>query len=348
MKWIKYLIINIVLLIFLLIMIDPLIPYFTSQENGDPPRSIRLQEHYLNRVSNIKFNNQNVKLRTNNQGYIIGPSYNEKNLEDILFLGSSTTECFLVDEDKRFPYYSVELINKELGTNYNSLNGAIGASNLYHIFLNLITKTSYPNVPPEYVFLTVGVSDFGYLDKIGNYLDGPRGTLINNTITTFSFIKQIKDVFFPNLYSASKKLFEFSIPNNIQGGVDNYTNFGNSFLKENEALLFDQWEKILDLIISYCKINNINLIIMTEHNIDSLKEKTDYAKMRINNRDKLNTFLRQKAILNNLQLIDLDILFEKNKFFYMEDMAHLNTEGSIEVSRIIFKEFINKIANEKN
>ena len=87
---------------------------------------------------------------------------------------------------------------------------------------------------------------------------------------------------------------------------------------------------------------------MTEHNIDSLKEKTDYAVMRINNRDNLNTFLRQKAFLNNIPLIDLDILFEKNKFFYMEDMAHLNTEGSIEVSRIIFKEFINKIVNEKN
>lgn len=349
LRWIKTITINLLILSIILIFLDPFIPHFSSQKNGETPRLIRLQEHYLNRVSNFKFEENNILFRTNKDGFIIGGNYNDNASENILFLGSSTTECFLVNEDKRFPYYSVELINNKLGTNFNSLNGALGSTNLYHNFLNLLIKTSYPNPTPKYVFLTVGVSDFGYLDQIGNYLDGPRGILISNTPSLFSILKTIKDLFFSNLYMASKKLFEFSIPSNIQGGVDNFVSYSNNnFLVENEEKLYKQWENILDLIISYCKINQINLILLTEHNIDVYKEKTKYSIIRFKNREKINKIIRRKSILNNLKLIDLDLDLEKKIEYYQPDMSHLNDSGSIEVSKIISRNFITIFKNEIN
>ena len=348
LNWIKIISLNIGVIIVLLAILDPLIPILTSQKNGAMPRSLRLQEHNLNRTSIIKQEQRKISFRTNKNGFIIGDDYNDKFENSILFLGSSTTECFLVDEDKRFPFHSVKLINEKLNTNFTSLNGAIGANNLFHIYLNLISKTFYPNKKPNYVFITVGVSDFGYLDAVGNYLEGPRSIILeNNELTFFKFLKTTKDFIFPNLYLASKKLFEFKIPSNIQGGVDNYTGYKKSFLKENQDLLINQWENLLDMIISFCKIHTMNLIFLTEHNIDSLKENNNYSILRKENRIKLNSILRIKSKLNQIPLIDLDSLMEKDETLYFNDKAHLNNKGSLKASKIISDTFIKFFLNEE-
>ena len=72
---------------------------------------VKPSKEMVNSVKNLK--NKKYRLRTNNNGFIVGPEWknNKDVITDIIFVGGSTTECMYVEEINRFPYLLSKLIN---------------------------------------------------------------------------------------------------------------------------------------------------------------------------------------------------------------------------------------------
>ena len=94
----------------------------------------------VNSVKNLK--NKKYRLRTNNNGFIVGPEWknNKDVITDIIFVGGSTTECMYVEEINRFPYLLSKLIKKKNGSNLNILNGGVAGNHSVHSLINLIAN----------------------------------------------------------------------------------------------------------------------------------------------------------------------------------------------------------------
>jgi hypothetical protein len=338
LSWIKVLLFNFLAIIIILAIVDPFIPYLTKQKNGQNVRSIRLQEHKPNLDYILKQDGLRFKVRTDENGYIVGPGLLKKNQHiDYLFVGSSTTECLLVNEENRIPFKAIELINKKLNTDYNSLNGGIGSNNLSHIYLSLLAKNEKVDI--KNLVLIAGTADFGYLNLTGNYYDGPRGNLIENKMIFFNLLKLTKDTFFSNFYIFLRGILDFRIKT-LHGGPDDYEKFReNNFLETSYNIVADKYIKQLELIKEYCRINDINFYILSEFYSGKKVEETFDINMY---RDSIGKILEDFSTKNEIKYFDLYKTFPKEKK-YFSDGFHLNDQGSILASEFISSFILNNM-----
>ncbi len=319
---IKIISINIFLLFCLLIIVDRIIPKITNQISGIE-RYVNIREHDPFSSYQVKADTTNVLINIDKNGFIIGDEEPNSDEIDYIFVGGSTTECFYVSENKRFPFLSIKLLNEKVGGNSYGFNAGLGGNNLMHSYIVLITKLL--ELKPKNIILMNAINDFSYLLSNEDYFKGPRAILNSNKISLFSFLKKIKDNLFPNIYRSIRSVLMINRLGQIPGGPD--TGFGDKNFSYEKNL--SDYSKILDLFIQTCKTYNINLILMTQFNY--LQNVTPEEYLEYN---KYNQKIREKSVLNNLKLIDLDSLIPKN-LNIMSDGLHLNNKGSILVSKII-------------
>lgn len=359
LSWIKLIFINsIILLIILLIVENFLIDIpLTTQIQLYNSRSIYLREHIPN--SNQKFDNlwlsenfehaifkPSTLIKTDEEGYILGPNNIEEYEKTIFFLGGSTTECLYVDYDNRFPF----LVQRNL-KNYKikTINGGVGGQNSKQGFLSFITKGIKTN--PDFLVLMFNINDISLLTKTGSYDSGvPGRSLIIDkkhikSSSMIDIIRSLKNKTFPKIW--------FFIRKNILGyenyliANDEFEGFRNKKFEENYVL--DLFKKSILNYVMYCKINNIHLVLMTQfNNIENKSEVflKEFSKSKnsysvdefVDIYSKSNELIKEIAKDFSVSFIDLNKLIPK-KGESIFDTVHLTDEGSILVSDIISDKF---------
>lgn len=136
-----------------------------------PDRVVRLRmqhdntDHVLDR-SAIDGNEPQTRLRTNERGYIQpAPPFSSGDVT-VAFLGGSTTECIVVQEELRFPALTAELL-KERGARINALNAA-RAGNTLHDSINVLFNHVLLD-KPDVVVIMHATNDIGVLRRDPNY-----------------------------------------------------------------------------------------------------------------------------------------------------------------------------------
>lgn len=360
-KAIKLIFINIGILIFLLILVENfLIPDSLSAKiQLSDNRYIKLYEHKQNQTQIFDNYNWSVffetaKHKKNNifstdiDGYIVGPNTVEDYDKLIYFTGGSTVECMYVDEDKRFPYRVQENLNN-LGEKVKTINAGVGGTNSYHGYLSLITKGM--KVKPDVILFMYNGNDISLLSKTGSYHSAPvQRKLIydnkNKELHTkhrgiFGTLRRIKDSLFPKLWRLIREnILGFDI---LKYPEDEFKNYRN--LNPKNADILDNYRKSIQNYISFCKTNNIRLILMSQFNRIENKSKVfveDYNKFHqsksadefISLYKKANSIISEISSVNNIEFIDLNNLVPKTPD-YIYDMIHLTDKGSLLVSEII-------------
>jgi len=327
----KTILINLLILSLLLIITDRLIPLVSKQNSGDNDRYISLREHNPNMDVYINSNERKIRIRTDQNGFILGPNQeNNKNL-DFIFIGGSTTESFFVDEDKRFPYLSVKMLNDELNTNFKSINAGLSGNNLYHSYINLISKVI--NLKPKYIILMHAVNDYSYLKQYPSYFDGPRRPIMDNKITIYNFFKNLKDYLIPNIYTSLRSVFLMSSLGSIPGGPDD--------LQQNKGAEnpIQDFEILLRTFVLTSLEYGIEPVLMTQFNNYEAEQILD--SVVLSDYNEFNNSIRKISRELDINLIDLESAVPKTSdLFY--DGAHLNNKGSTLVSETI-KDFFIKI-----
>jgi len=325
--WIKIIFINLLVLFFILCFFDRLIPLITDQKSGIA-RTVNIREHNPSSSYHVKVDIGKVDINTDKNGFILGNTKPINNEIDYVFVGGSTTECFNVDESKRFPFLSIKLLNNKTGKSSYGFNASYGGNNLMHSYIVLLTKLLV--LKPKNIVLMHAVNDFAYLLKNEDYFHGPRALLNNPEINLFSSLKKIKDNLFPNIYRSLRSISMMQFLGRIPGSPYAYSNH-KIFAPEDNL---NKHSKILDLFIETCEIYNINLILMTQFNNLNNISQNEYLLYKSYNQQ-----IRNKAESNNIQLIDLDSLVPKN-FEMMYDGIHLTNKGSILVSQLVAKSLL--------
>ncbi len=152
--------------------------FFMPRASGAPSflgRSVVLKEYAPN--GDYRFeqeptnprNERHYRLRTEQNGFIIGPGDVGRTDRpiDILFIGDSTTAAVYADEDARFAYRVGQLLQSANGSPVYSLNGGAPGASTLDSFFALLAKAIA--LKPRYVVLMHGINDMTQLVQTGSY-----------------------------------------------------------------------------------------------------------------------------------------------------------------------------------
>jgi lysophospholipase L1-like esterase len=302
-------------------------------------RAIRLKENYPNSdyiISGSKAGKKDVRYRTDNNAYVY-PSAIHKNPDiKIFFIGGSSVECRLVDEDKRFPYYSGRLLEKLTGKKINSYNSGVSGNNSLHS-INILINKILPE-KPDYVVFMHNINDVSTLLHAGTYWNKNkyRSPIINfkENILTYdvclpknkfvkNFIPYISLVMFPTTFESECE----EINNNDEWAE-------NSESAHIDTVEFmSEFKKNITTFILICKIRNITPIIMTQASNFGFDSKNNSLLSQYLH-GKFNDIIRETAKETDVMLIDLAKEFSDKKYYFF-DQIHYNDSGSIAVSKFI-------------
>ncbi len=320
-------------------------------------------DNYMQVVDHLE--QKKYRIRTSNDGFIIGPNnLNHNDSVDIIFYGGSTTECLYVDEEKRFPYLVQETLNKNLEKNIQVYNSGVSAKNSYQSLIDFISKGL--KYKPKTVVFMHAINDQVILEMTNSYFIGPDSRIpinffkdkFNQEFDNNKKSKYLRNMF-PNIYFLSTRILE-KLKNNDQNVNDEWADYRNNDIIDKDKLFYN-YETSIRTFINVAKANNVNVILMTQFNridFDNLKilEKQNNARYRnigfkrdLNDMifiySELNNIVRKISYEKNIDLIDLDKLVPKtSKYIY--DPVHLNTDGSIFVSKIISDHLIKNYYNK--
>ena len=308
-------------------------------------RFIRLKEH---KPSFSGFIGSGKRLfRTDENGFIMPSRIHEKSDLSIVFLGGSTTECKAVSEDNRFPYLVGRLIERDTGLKVNSYNSGVASSDSLHSIDILLNKVI--PIGPDKVVMMHNINDLNILLYEGTYWNNnPTRThlvVLDLKPSVRGILKQMKDLLFPNLYSALYVTFH------PKSELDEFSHIRGKRIDIDRSYLVDEFKKNLLLFINICKARNIAPVLMTQPN--RFKDDPDQkladsmSKLRVENGitykaykeiyDSFNEAIRKAGADNGVLVIDLDKEVPKEKE-YMYDVVHLNDYGSRFVAGIISRE----------
>jgi len=292
---------------------------------------------------------KNYLLRVDENGFIM-PSEKYSNPDiSLVFLGDSVTAELLVDEDKRFPYLSGVLLEKELGVKINSFNASRTANNTLNT-LDVLLNKIIP-MKPDIAIIMHNNNDVAIMLYEKTYWnDSPTRRLIfdiNEYILNNSF-KIIRDKFIPNvsreLRLAGARLRTLLRTRGIDKSNDEFAKMRKTKVNYNTSEMVEQFEMNLQTFITICKIRKIIPVLMTMASrftenpdkaiIDRFKgvgvSYQEYKHLF----ELFNDSIRKKALENDILLIDLAAAIPQEKK-YIYDVIHYNDYGSIKAAEII-------------
>ena len=334
------------------------------------PRTIAFREHspnfdikmmpdngYIEQTQGLE--QKEYRLRTNNQGFIIGERDTVKKSDavDIIFFGGSTTECKYVEEDKRFPYLVADKLEKKDGLPLQTLNGGVSGNNTINSILNSIVKGL--EIKPKFMVLMHAINDVALISKEQTYWRGPKskvfineGKIIQDPKFIYSLFKQVKEILIPNIWLQIRHVVSAKIDDASDDEWASSRNKPKANYSDVEQVLTEDFSSALKSFVAVSRAWGIEPILMTQFNRILISDsfiRTQYEKLNqplsydefVKLYSVANELIRKIAKDEQVFLIDLDKeLTGNNKYIY--DAVHLNTQGSSVVAEYIANEMAKK------
>lgn len=317
--------------------------------------SVYPPDHVMETVQDLEY--KEYRLRTDPNGFIIG----EDDLNhfgepiDILFFGGSTTECFFVEEDKRFPYLSGRLMSEKYGERISVRNAGLMGKNTLYSTMDLLVRGTQTD--PKIVVLLHNINDLVQLLYVKGYFDGPdtRRLIsepepeVKRGLVTRVW-ERVKNSLFPNIYREISETFftEETTVDEWEGWRDNV----NVDIEDVKS----QFRSALKSFVSISRSYGYEVVLMTQFN--RLVEGEEYIRQGYYSAQvaglshsqffgyyhEFNQVIRDVSIEMDTELIDLAVEIPSTRE-YMYDGVHLNTAGSILASEIIAESILELYSN---
>lgn len=357
----KYALIVAINLLIFLILLKIADTFFEQEETGFqfqhkelvlteyPPNadySVVPTEAIMREVDTLE--KKEYRLRSDSNGFIIGPTdlTADDPYTDIIFFGGSTTECFFVDEDKRFPYLTGRLLSEQIGRRVSVKNAGLMGKRSMQSYLDFLVRGTQQS--PKMVVMMHNVNDLVQLLYVGGYFDGPASRRMivaqeqpeqrRNIIVRIA--SRFKNMIFPNIYRVVTEQI-LSEPET----VDEWEGWRSDIDVEFD-LLMEEFQKSLSLFVTLAKVNDIDVVLMTQFNRFNLDDDfiiENYYRNAVEGIPHENFFeyyhafnevIRNVAEREGIMLIDLaNEIPSTNEYLY--DAVHLNTRGSILAAEVI-------------
>ena len=337
-------------MLLLLLGFEKLIGLSFGQYKADT-RYIRLRENLPLQNLKLTLNDAELEFTENieNKTYVfatdengfIQPSLIHKNADlTLAFIGGSTTECMMVDEAKRFPHLTAELLSNEQ-FKVNSINAGVSGNdslNSINAYLNKVIPFK-----PDVAILMHNVNDLSTLLHEGSYwnTNDYRSPIVYDDKSLKAFIKTK----FPNIFELL-----YRVKSKYSGPVDEFAHDRGKTKSINAERIYSLFEENLEMFVSISKAKNIQPVLMTQASrftetpdqiilnkfkaLESLG--INYAEFK-KLYDGMNNRIRKVAAKNNLILIDLAKKIPQSKE-YMIDSVHFNNRGSELVAKLILEQ----------
>lgn len=361
-KFLKIVATNLLIMLVLLTIADP---FFKTKNQETTKRCVMIKElppnidfektppdRYMVKTQNLE--QQPYRVRTDKNGFITSkkPTRNTDNV-DIMFFGGSTTECMYVEEDKRFPFLTGELLSEKLGRKISVINAGVGGGHSFHSTINLLAK-GLPLQPKTVVWMH-NINDLVSLSKTGTYHSGPdTRTLVHTHTHTGKFDAKVsrrfkafaqsgRDLLIPNIYRRTCQAVQ---KNPADINLDEWESYRKA-KSYNYEIIEKQFEQSLLSFINVARSHDINVVLMTQFN--RLNPEDDFIRKTYgtnpNNQainydnfckyyKNLNIKIKEIATQENVFLIDLVNEIPQDSL-YIYDPVHLNTQGSELAAKII-------------
>ena len=343
--------------ILLLLFVAEAILSSTAEEPPPPPgtyRYIRLAEHRPNasrpQIPGGAFpslEHKEYPLSIDEHGFIEPSAVHDAPDLTLAFLGGSTTECMMVDEDKRFPRLVATKLEETVGK-VNSYNcGKAGAHSLNS--LNTLINKVLP-LEPDVVAMMHNGNDLIMLLYEGSYWnDNPFRSLVverkppPETVT--GLIKKLGKTLFPHLIARLKPA--------PTEPIDPFAHLRGRVLEIDEDKLRAEFSRSLEMFIAVCRVNDVVPVLLTQPNRlteepdELIKKHTEklhrdfgieYPRYQALWR-MFNDTIREVGRTQGVEMIDLaDELPQEAAYMY--DLCHYNNAGSQRVAEIIARELL--------
>ena len=286
-----------------------------------------------------------VEFETDRDGYIV-PSqvYDTADLVCV-FLGDSSVECSFVDRDKRYPYLVGRYLERYFHKRINSLNAAVSGADTLSLIKVLLNKVflEHPdivffcNVKSELIFLLSENTDLFYGAE-----NNKEKIIYNDEIYGASFWGRVLEAINILLAGNLPERFKGCKHNNSSKQVQKLSRGGN--LKKDTLELFNGG---LEAFLKLCSCRNVKPVLMTQANryveTGDIKEYYCNHDMQITQMSyedfiaiyhRCNDLVRQIAQEQNVLLIDLDRMIDKNTE-NLYDAVHYTNIGSERAAQII-------------
>ncbi len=288
--------------------------------------------------------NKPYPFKTDQNGFIFPSTPHLQADKVIAFIGGSTTECMYVDEDKRFPALTGQLLEKSSSKKINAINAGVSGSNSMHSINTLLNKII--PMKPDVAVLMHNINDLSVLLHERSYWNSNqnRSLLVEEERSIKALINQV----LPNSYN-----FAFEMKRKLLGDNSEFENTNNNVNNKpklsNEKML-SMFKTNLDMFVDISKANNITPVLMTQ--ASRFTEKPDYVIMKnLQNLDAvdlsyneyrtlyeaMNEATRMVTIEKSVLLIDLAKAVPQTNE-YMADPVHFTNQGSEFVANIISEE----------
>lgn len=282
---------------------------------------------------------KDYKFRTNQDGYIL-PDHSDnfspkRPTFTVLFLGESSTESMYVDEEKRWPIVAANKAAKKLNVNIKVLNSGVSGNNSFHSLDILINKSIKEHI--DLVVVDHNINDLVYLLLHGQYhdeSDDSKSLILYDDYSIRSLFRYIKNKTFPLTWNILKKEYDLMSFKKKESDYENPYKYWN---KMND--ISKEYAKSIEMIISVCRINNINVVLAQQSFVDIGEIDEPYKKvMYANNPYRPSDWLEKHEAFNevvgrvakedHVAVIDLRP-FGKSEYIY--DQVHYNEKGSVRV-----------------
>ena len=292
---------------------------------------------------------KNYLLRVDVNGFIM-PSKRYSHADiSLVFLGDSVTAELLVDEEKRFPYLTGVLLEKDMGIKINSYNASRTANNTMNS-LDILLNKIIP-IKPDVAIMMHNNNDVAIMlyEKTYWNTNTTRRLIFDvNEYIMRNFFKITRDKFIPNisreLRLAGARFRTLLRKRNTDNSHDEFAKTRHTKVKYNASEMVAQFEMNLQTFIAICNIRKITPVLMTmasrfTENPDKAimdRFKTVVISYQEYKRlfDLFNDSIRRKAQENDVLLIDLSAAMPPQKD-YIYDVIHYNNNGSVKASEII-------------
>ena len=310
-------------------------------------RSIKLKEHIpgINRSYSREGISGNIKVkvsfRTDKEGFILPNLMENSDLSNahltIAFLGGSTTECLIVNEDSRFPVLVGSNLKSALKRDILVINAGCAGDTLQDSINSLFNKII--NYKPDVVAMMHAINDAGLLLVKGNY----RERMIQEPDNSFRAIFRILTTKSNLLGFLRDKYAQVSINREVIANAKRINNQGiktpasKEFTNLRDAVF--EFGIRLKVFIDMCNDFGITPVLMTQpfmnkpdRELNEYEIKTFLSGMSF--LEPFNDEIRKICAEKGALLIDLEKQMPKaEKYFY--DEVHFTDDGSILISDII-------------
>ncbi len=277
-------------------------------------------------ADNLEIKRYTIKIDA--EGYVSPSKVHDIPENIIVFLGGSTTACYCVDEEKRFPYLAGRLLESQTGRRVNSYNSGVGGNDSLHSIDILVNKIT--PLKPDLAVMMHNINDLTVLLFENSYWSkNPSRSPIVEVKNTIH-LKEVIPSLIPNTYNAAKKIeqtFRFwrdrllgrQTASDKEKVKDEFQHIRGKHITIAQDDLLREFDLNLQTFVNICLAGQITPVLMTQAN--RLKDSPDpfieetVAKIESqhgiryldykNIYDLFNEQIRQVAARNQIPLIDL-------------------------------------------